>query len=234
LSGRQPSRRGERLIWNLQSFTWDDLLQRSRDRERVRTIVGWLAERSAGGGGRVLDIGSGTGTYSVALAEEGFRVVGLDFSPGMLRQARRKAGRAGLSGARLSFERADFNRGLPFADDTFDDALCVCALHCVDDVRAFMTEVRRVLKPGGVFLLVMLSGDPLRSTPREKLRTSPPKRLFWKLKRRAIRRGRWAPYGRDDAVAMLGEAGFDFLEERDAEGPIALLAGRPEPRPLSG
>lgn len=185
-----------------------------------------LAEEA--GEGTVLDVGCGTGTYAVALARRGFRVVGLDFSPAMLRRAEAKAG--DLLGSRITFRLADFNRELPFADQHFEHAVCVCALHCVADPPSFFREVRRVLRPEGRFVLVALSGQRPLGVGGGGRGRSLPRRLFWWAKRRMAKGRRWARYSRAELAPMLEQAGFQAVggsDERTApEGaPLVLRAG---------
>jgi demethylmenaquinone methyltransferase/2-methoxy-6-polyprenyl-1,4-benzoquinol methylase len=91
----------------------------------------------------VLDVATGTGLVAVELARRyGCRVVGLDRSADMLTEASRRDGLiSGLVNARA--ER------LPFADATFDHVTFTYLLRYVDDPAATMSELARVLKPGG-------------------------------------------------------------------------------------
>jgi SAM-dependent methyltransferase len=220
----------QRLFWSLQSRTWDDVLQRPADRRLVTDVVRWLDGAGRNGEERVLDLGCGTGTYSVALAERGFNVVGLDFAPGMLRRARAKARAAGWTGndrpkgrsGGMALERADFNRPLPFADATFDAALSVYTLHCAADPGVFLAEVRRVLKPSGRLVLVALAG---RGRPEgHPLRTSLPHRAFWWFKRRLVARDRWPRYAPDALAALLEASRFAAAETPEIGGPAAFVA----------
>jgi len=102
------------------------------------------------GGGRVLEIGVGTGVVARALGEHGRTVVGVDVAPAMLRRARERIG------ARVAV--ADAAR-LPFSDTSFADACAVWVMHAVADRAAVLREVARVLRPGGRFV-VCNSGPP--------------------------------------------------------------------------
>jgi len=68
----------ERLFWSLQSYTWDDYLQLPEFREEVQATARLLADRLDTTSRRVLDVGCGTGSYCLALAELGCEVVGID------------------------------------------------------------------------------------------------------------------------------------------------------------
>ncbi len=98
---------------------------------------------------RVADLGCGTGTLSVLLAEAGYQVDGLDFSPRMIELAERKA--RGVDGAR--FLRADaFEPPLPEA--TFDAVLCRHVLWAMPDPALALARWVRLLAPQGRLLLV--------------------------------------------------------------------------------
>ncbi len=92
-------------------------------------------------GRRVLDIGCGTGSLTVALAERGARVWGVDQSSEMLAEARRRPG------PRVAFKRASAE-ALPFKDGWFERAVGRQIVHLVDRARAF-EELARVLGPDG-------------------------------------------------------------------------------------
>ena len=75
-------------------------------------------------GGRVLDIGCGTGAFVYCLAERGYQVVGVDFSPSMLRAARKST-----QGKSIEFVQGDVTMGLGFPDGNFDLVLSSYVLH---------------------------------------------------------------------------------------------------------
>ena len=99
-------------------------------------------------GGRYLDLGCSAGLYTRGLAPElgaEGRMVGIDISPGMLREAAR---RARLANVRISLARADAEN-LPFADASFSGAVCGGTLNEIGDPARALRETRRVLAPGG-------------------------------------------------------------------------------------
>ena len=104
-----------------------------------RFLVGCLPED----GGEVLDVATGTGLVAAELLHRGFRVTGLDQSPGMLDVARRRlADRVPLVEA-----SAD---ALPFADGAFDHVTFTYLLRYVEDPGATLAELARVVRPGGI------------------------------------------------------------------------------------
>jgi demethylmenaquinone methyltransferase / 2-methoxy-6-polyprenyl-1,4-benzoquinol methylase len=92
-------------------------------------------------GDSVLDACCGTGDLAIACARAGGRVTGLDFSPAMLARARRKA-------PELEWVEADV-LALPFADESFDATTVGFGVRNVEDLERALSELRRVLRPGG-------------------------------------------------------------------------------------
>lgn len=106
-------------------------------------------------GERALDIGCGTGTHTMWLAEHGVHATGLDESAAMLDVARAK-------GARLD-PAPQWRQGdaasLPAEDGTFDLVISVAALEFVDEPAAVVREAERVLRPGGRLVLGLIGAD---------------------------------------------------------------------------
>jgi malonyl-CoA O-methyltransferase len=106
-----------------------------------------------------LDLGAGTGQAAQALkhAYRGARIIALDLSPGMLREARR------ASGIFRKFARvcADAVR-LPLATSSVDLIFSSLMLPWCSDLQHAFTEARRVLKPGGLFAFSTLGPDTLK------------------------------------------------------------------------
>lgn len=110
-------------------------------------------------GMRVLDVGCGFGRHAAALAARGAEVVGIDLSPAMLAEARRRHGRR----ARLAFRRADMRR-LPFHGE-FDAVVSLFTSFGYFDHagnRATLRGMVRALRPGGRLLVDTASAAHLR------------------------------------------------------------------------
>ena len=123
------------------------------------------------GARRVLDAGCGSGRLTVALAQAGADVTGIDTNAGQLAEARRRAGDAGVS---LSLVEADFNAALPFDDESFDAVTSRLALMAADDPVATLCELRRVLEPDGRLVTVLWATpaeNPWFAVPREAIAT---------------------------------------------------------------
>ncbi|MEJ7794908.1 MAG: class I SAM-dependent methyltransferase [Nocardioides sp.] len=96
---------------------------------------------------RVADLGCGTGTLALLLAEEGYAVDGVDFSPEMVRRARDKAGHV------ATFVEADAAEP-PLAAASYDVVLCRHVLWALPSPAAALERWIRLLAPGGRLLLV--------------------------------------------------------------------------------
>ena len=98
-------------------------------------------------GHRVLDAGCGSGPLTAALRARGAIVTGVDSSREMVELARQRLG------ADADLHVADLGEPLPFEDDAFDDVVASLVLHYLQDWVAPLTELRRVLRPGGRVVL---------------------------------------------------------------------------------
>ena len=98
-----------------------------------------------------LDIATGGGHTALALAPHVRHIIASDLTPKMLEAAKGFLTEKGIANA--SFEIAEAEN-LPFDDASFDIVTCRVAPHHFSDVRAFVNEVARVLRPGGRFILI--------------------------------------------------------------------------------
>lgn len=115
--------------------------------ERVFALAGDVA------GKRVLDVGTGDGTYAIEAALRGAHVSGVDPQTSMLDAA---AARARARSVSVGFERATAE-ALPFPDETFDVALAVTVLCFVKDPAVAIRDIARTLRPGGRLVIGELS-----------------------------------------------------------------------------
>lgn len=129
------------------------------DRSRMMTleaeaqVVALLAEELAGRG-RCLEIGIGTGRIALPLADAGIPMAGVDISSGMVSLLVAKAG--GIVPFPLALADAT---ALPFPADSFDAGLGSHVFHLIPPWRQALSELVRVVRPGGVILVSLRGGS---------------------------------------------------------------------------
>jgi SAM-dependent methyltransferase len=157
---------------------------------------------------RVLDLACGSGIYTRRFADRrsGRLIVGLDVSRPMLAHAARTARKAGLSSVGLVRGSA---LALPFPSGAFDVVNCCGALHLFPDVPKALSEVHRVLVPGGRFAAAVIRAADTPAGARI-------------VRRRQERLGVYS-FSRSDLEDRLTAAGFGDIEVLH-EGRIWMIA----------
>jgi SAM-dependent methyltransferase len=182
---------------------------------KLRKVLGSELDR---GYARSLEIGAGTGYFTLNLLQAG--AVGeatcTDISPGMLRTLSANAERLGL---RVKAARAEAE-SLPFADQSFDLVLGHAVLHHLPDLQRAFEEFHRVLRPGGRIVFAgepSRIGDRLASVPKRGAGAVAP---LW----RAMLRVPPAPSGNGGGggTADAGEHGLERLVDIHAFAPSDL------------
>jgi ubiquinone/menaquinone biosynthesis C-methylase UbiE len=158
----------------------------------------------------VLDVGCGSGVYSVDFARRGARrVVGVDFSANMLALARREAEQHEVAD-RCEFVQADFLELDP--DETFDISIAMGVFDYVPDQVPFLRKMADVT-----------TGKVIVAFPSHSLIREPARRLRYKL----AAKGDVYLYGRDDVERIASEAGLRDWEivRIDSSGGVFVLIG---------
>jgi ubiquinone/menaquinone biosynthesis C-methylase UbiE len=107
--------------------------------------------------GRVLDLACGPGIVAEAVAPLASELVGIDATPEMIRLAEDRFAKAGITNGRFQVALAE---SLPFGGAEFDVVMTRLSFHHFPDIPAVLSEVRRVLRPQGCFILAdVLSSD---------------------------------------------------------------------------
>ncbi len=169
-------------------------------------------------GANVLDVGCGGGLLAEEFAGAGFRVTGVDPSEESIATARQHAATSGLA---IEY-RAGCGEHLPFDDRSFDNVACCDVLEHVDDLERVVSEIARVLRPGGLFLY-----DTINRTRRSRVAII-----------KVMQEWRWTAFAEPDShvwerfirpgelAALLARHGF---EQREMKGissrrnPIGIL-----------
>lgn len=124
-------------------------------RQKLVKALGGLGGASFGD---ALEIGSGTGYFSLNLVQLGVieRLTATDISPGMLKRLAATAEALGVDGVSTVTTEAE---QLPFEDESFDLVFGHAVLHHIPDLDRAFAEFRRVLRPGG---MIAFAGEPSR------------------------------------------------------------------------
>lgn len=171
---------------------------RTVENERFYELVFGRVEREfrSAGADRILDAGCGVGAHSVRLARRGFNVTAVDMVPATLALATQTTAEHDVQD-RVSVSQEDIT-SLSFRDGSFRGVLCWGVLMHVPDVDDAISELARVLAPGGALIVTENNGG----SPEAKLR-----RIIRRLRRRG--RGARTP------------AGDEYWKETDA-GPLLI------------
>jgi ubiquinone/menaquinone biosynthesis C-methylase UbiE len=172
-----------------------------------------IAMRESGdvAGKSILDIGCGSGVYSIELARRGARrVLGLDFSEPMLDLARRAAREAGTGDA-AAFVRGEF-LAHDFGDEAFDVSIAMGVFDYLEQAQPFLTKMARLTR--GVLLASFPRFSPVRGTAR-------------RLRYRLTGRGDVFYYTAEGVSALAARAGLarHRLVRLDASGGGWVLVG---------
>ena len=101
-------------------------------------------------GGKILDVATASGGFIrklIDVFEDYDEVIGIDIS-----DERFEEGRNDFKKDRVSFKKMD-GANLPYEDDTFDTVAISAGLHHLPDIKSVLLEMKRVLKPGGRFIV---------------------------------------------------------------------------------
>jgi len=144
----------------------------------------------------VLEIGVGTGGLLTELAGRAKQVIGVDHSPAMLEEARRRLGEQGVQGVEL---RLGEMTHLPLPDASVGCVVANMVLHHAADPATVLSEIRRVLAPRGVLLLADLARHE-REEAREQLADQ------------------WLGFEETELAAWLKASGFEDVRSERIEG----------------
>lgn len=190
--------RGMRLDDDAGIAGWSQTGLATRVRQ-FRTL--WLEH--PGTVGYWVDVGCGAGTYTRLLHEQGYSVVGLDYSAPSLHKARER------SPAGIPWAAADI-RKIPLPDNYAQGVLCFGVMQALDDSREALQELARIVKPGGEVWIDALN-----------LRCLPTRLSEWRRKRQGK-----SPHLRYETVEDFREAARNVGFNVSAVEWLPILPGR--------
>jgi 2-polyprenyl-3-methyl-5-hydroxy-6-metoxy-1,4-benzoquinol methylase len=140
----------KRPFYSKYAWVYDQIIERPA-KERCDFIISQLSKHQISKGSRILDAGCGTGTYSIFLAEEGFEVIGVDYSPELIAEANKKG--AKCSGV-VNFKVGDI---LSLNEDiTVDAILCRGVLNDLTEEsirKEVFSAFAGYLRKGGILIM---------------------------------------------------------------------------------
>lgn len=179
-------------------------------------------------GDKHIEVACGTGTLLELLLRwrktkklPASSITGIDYAESMLAGARYRFRKTPF----VSLQHADA-ANLPYPENEFDTANIANSVHCFPDVSGALSDVFRVVKPGGTLaanvLLYPRTIWPLRW-------------IAERINRWGIRRGiLYTPYEKDEIQKIIKQAGFDITSESVSGNCYNVLAKKPETESVSG
>lgn len=175
-------------------------------RKRLEIVLKWIDELAIQSGEKVLEIGCGSGRCTVALAQRGYPVHAMDSAAGMVNATHERVEQAGVKSS-VSIGLGDAHT-LAFTDGNFGLVLAIGVMPYLHSPQKALSEMARVLKPGG-FLLFTAGNrwrlkrildpwfSPLTQPARKMVKT-----ILWRFRK---------PQGGQPSVPMR----FDSLRETE-------------------
>lgn len=197
----------QKELWNAVAARWH--AYRTKPDDFVRAFI--KKQR-----GKLLDLGSGSGRY--LLKQDAIHYTLVDFSEAMINLAKNKAKQKNISAEFFVTEM----HHLPFEDETFDSALCLAALHCVQTLakrKKTLCELYRVLKRGAQALISVWNKDTKRfkNSPKERF-------VGWE----ELGKRFYYLYCPQELYRELEAAGFRLVEKRAPGKEIFVIVEKPK------
>jgi len=190
-----------------------------RERGEYQALARRIAE-TLPADAKVLEVAPGPGYLAIELAKLGkFSIAGLDISETFVEIASRNAQQEGVE---VDFRHGDV-ADMPFAEATFDSVVCRAAFQNFSQPNEALREIRRVLRPGGVAVLIDLRRDAVSRAINQHVRQVSSNLREWLTNQLLfrlllLRRA----YTEAQLKQFASSAGFDEVEIR--KGPVFLEA----------
>lgn len=217
-------------FWSVLGRMWDE---QAPTGPHVQRVVGIVQSLLPDRGARILDVGCGTGIYAVAFAESGYDVTGVDAARGMLARARARITPALSSRLRFGAENLDGHLTLP--PGSHDGVVAISVLQAVQSPVHAGREILRVLKPGGVSVVLHFPRpacfdkplwDQLSARVRILRRKTPWNIVLAAAKTMAERANSSLYWSIDELHGLLESLGFR-IEATPETNPMIVVARKP-------
>jgi ubiquinone/menaquinone biosynthesis C-methylase UbiE len=152
---------GKRLMYWVYDTVGPVIFSARSEEARWRRLLETIGLR---GDERILDVGTATGDLPLSLAGMvgfGGQIVGIDWAPRMIAEARVEAERRGLDHL-LHFDVVDVRQGVPFANGSFDVIFCLGLLETISESEALLPALTRLLSQNGVLAVSLYRGGAAR------------------------------------------------------------------------
>ena len=156
--------------------------------------------------GNILDLGSGAGRHLINLKTKG-KMHLLDFSKEMIELAKRRAKEKNI---KAEFTVSSMTK-LPLEDNSFDSAICVSSLHCIEgeeNRKKAIQELHRILKPGATAYIGVwnIKSKRFKNSPKEKM-------ISWREKGKRY----YYLYDEKEVHDLFKEIGFQIISTHNSE-----------------
>lgn len=143
----------ELTYWNNDAANYD--VRAKKSHKAYQTILSFI-KNEISTDMDILDMGTGTGEIPIGICSNTKSINAIDFSPEMIRIARKKADKKGIKN--ISFLVEDGNQ-LNFEDNSFDVILIINLLHIVPEPENIINEAKRLIKKDGRIIVVTFLND---------------------------------------------------------------------------
>jgi len=155
-------------MYKIELVKYYDLMHKHRNYDQESNFADQVVQKLWPEANKILDIGCGTGEHAIRMAQRGYKVTCVDTSQDMLKLAREKANKAGVS---IDFRCKDLGK-LDFNEE-FQAAYCLgytfLYLTTHSEVKDFLKNINRALFPSGILLIDFLNGWSLiEKYPKDK------------------------------------------------------------------
>jgi len=140
---------GEKKLISVSSFPFLRKVFKEFDLHREDLALRLLE----GASGKLLDVGCGSGSLGFRAKEKFEEVYGIDISPTRIEEAEKSAIEKFGENNNLHFQLCNLNEKIGFSDNMFDVATSIAVIQFVFDPYFVVSELCRVLRPGGIFVV---------------------------------------------------------------------------------